>query len=215
MEHCLFSRFYIQSTQDTVGAVPVAGPAGEHPSGTAGVLQCRRIHVHNLQCSVCTGKLEACFQIDHAFSERCFFSGEFHIFIMNCFDKICMCPQELLRIDTAAVHPSGIDFGTDFSSAGIQQVFVCGFSIHADADVFFFIVNQNTGTSLFEFFCQFAVSYRGFVQNIFRQACRALYDEPGNMIFLRQLCKDGKFSFIVVFIQKDMDCANLNVVFFQ
>ena len=68
-------------------------------------------------------------------------------------------------------------------------------------------------SGFFQFFCQFAVSCNGFVQNIFCQACRALYDKPGNVVFLRQFCKNGKFSFIVVFIQENVDRMNLNVVF--
>ena len=68
-------------------------------------------------------------------------------------------------------------------------------------------------SGFFQFFCQFAVSCSGFVQNIFCQACRALYDKPGNVVFLRQFCKNGKFSFIVVFIQENVDRMNLNVVF--
>ena len=75
-------------------------------SGAAGILQCCRIHIHNLQCTVCAGELEAGFQINHAFSKRRFLAGDFHIFIMNGFDSVRMRPEELFRVDAAAIHPA-------------------------------------------------------------------------------------------------------------
>ena len=213
MQHGFFSGLHIHRAENAVGVVSVPCPSREHFSGAAGILQCCRIHIHNLQCTVCAGELEAGFQINHAFSKRRFLAGDFHIFIMNGFDSVRMRPEELFRVDAAAVHPADIYFCSDFFTAGFQEIFVRCFSIHADTDIFFFVVDQKTCSGFFQFFCQFAVSCSGFVQNIFCLACRALYDKPGNVVFLRQFCKNGKFSFIVVFIQENVDRMNLNVVF--
>ena len=120
MQHGFFSGLHIHRAENAVGVVSVPRPSGEHFSGAAGILQCCRIHIHNLQCTVCAGELEAGFQINHAFSKRRFLAGDFHIFIMNGFDSVRMRPEELFRVDAAAVHPAGIYFCSDFFTAGFQ-----------------------------------------------------------------------------------------------
>ena len=117
-------------------------------------------------CSVCTGKLEAMLSDRPCLFREVLLSGEFPIFIMNCFNKICMptgTPPDRHRRSTSIRYRLRHRlFLPQASSRYSYAVF------HSrGCRCLLFIVNQNTGTSLFEFFCQFAVSYRGFVRTSF------------------------------------------------